>query len=129
MPALNVCRQVANIAEASGVPYLEKLAKVAVAVFELLEVRTLSPSYDFFLLPWAACRKGEKTRKMQRSSLRALRTQSSLSIPSSACIESVLVDISRTSAVQWQSESRFDCCMASTANDDAADTSVIYPKI
>ncbi|PBK84417.1 hypothetical protein ARMGADRAFT_1018540 [Armillaria gallica] len=37
MPALNVCLQVANIAEASGVPYVEKLAKVAVAVFELLE--------------------------------------------------------------------------------------------
>ncbi|KAK0436254.1 hypothetical protein EV421DRAFT_1739707 [Armillaria borealis] len=37
MPALNVCLQVANIAEASGVPYLEKLAKIAVAVFELLE--------------------------------------------------------------------------------------------
>ncbi|SJL02830.1 uncharacterized protein ARMOST_06168 [Armillaria ostoyae] len=39
MPALNVCLQVANIAEASGVPYLEKLAKVAVTVLELLEKR------------------------------------------------------------------------------------------
>ncbi|PBK65332.1 hypothetical protein ARMSODRAFT_978432 [Armillaria solidipes] len=37
MPALNVCLQVANIAEASGIPYLEKLAKVALTVFELLE--------------------------------------------------------------------------------------------
>ncbi|KAK0185321.1 hypothetical protein F5146DRAFT_1072392 [Armillaria mellea] len=37
MPALNICLQVANIAEASGVPYLEKLAKIAVTVFELLE--------------------------------------------------------------------------------------------
>ncbi|KAK0491739.1 hypothetical protein EDD18DRAFT_1334596 [Armillaria luteobubalina] len=37
MPALNICLQVANIAEASGIPYLEDLAKVAGTVFELLE--------------------------------------------------------------------------------------------
>ncbi|KAK0479495.1 hypothetical protein IW261DRAFT_1477733, partial [Armillaria novae-zelandiae] len=37
MSALNVCLKVANIAEASGVPYLENVAKVAVVVFELLE--------------------------------------------------------------------------------------------
>ncbi len=50
MPALNVCLQVANIAEASGVPYVEKLAKVAVAVFELLEVRTQSSSISISYL-------------------------------------------------------------------------------
>ncbi|KAK0466644.1 hypothetical protein IW261DRAFT_1521109, partial [Armillaria novae-zelandiae] len=37
MPALNVCLQVAKIAEGSGIPYLEDLAKAAVTVFELLE--------------------------------------------------------------------------------------------
>ncbi|KAK0207292.1 hypothetical protein IW262DRAFT_1420802 [Armillaria fumosa] len=37
MPALNVCLQVANIAEGSGIPYLERLAKAAVTIFELLE--------------------------------------------------------------------------------------------
>ncbi|PBK65343.1 hypothetical protein ARMSODRAFT_978444 [Armillaria solidipes] len=37
MPALTASLKVARIAEASGVPYLEKLAKVAVVVFELLE--------------------------------------------------------------------------------------------
>ncbi|KAK0450472.1 uncharacterized protein EV420DRAFT_1646386 [Desarmillaria tabescens] len=37
MPALNACLKVANIAEASGVPYVENVAKVAVSVFELLE--------------------------------------------------------------------------------------------
>ncbi|PBK84456.1 hypothetical protein ARMGADRAFT_1037175 [Armillaria gallica] len=36
-PALNASLKVARIAEASGVPYVEKLAKVAVAIFELLE--------------------------------------------------------------------------------------------
>ncbi|PBK65333.1 hypothetical protein ARMSODRAFT_1006694 [Armillaria solidipes] len=37
MPALNACLKVANIAEASGVPYVENVAKVAVVVFKLLE--------------------------------------------------------------------------------------------
>ncbi|KAK0464098.1 hypothetical protein IW261DRAFT_1613572 [Armillaria novae-zelandiae] len=37
MSALNVCLKVANIAEASGVPYVENVAKVAVVVFKLLE--------------------------------------------------------------------------------------------
>ncbi|KAK0450489.1 uncharacterized protein EV420DRAFT_1562051 [Desarmillaria tabescens] len=37
MPALNACLKVASIAEASGVPYVEKVAKVAVFIFELLE--------------------------------------------------------------------------------------------
>ncbi|KAK0450469.1 uncharacterized protein EV420DRAFT_736737 [Desarmillaria tabescens] len=37
MPALNACLKVANIAEASGVPYVQNVAKVAVTVFELLE--------------------------------------------------------------------------------------------
>ncbi|KAK0185325.1 hypothetical protein F5146DRAFT_1167000 [Armillaria mellea] len=37
MPALNASLQVASLVEASGVPYVEKLAKVAVAVIELLE--------------------------------------------------------------------------------------------
>ncbi|PBK65341.1 hypothetical protein ARMSODRAFT_1022450 [Armillaria solidipes] len=37
MPALNVFLKVAEIAEASGVPYLENVAKVAVVIFELLE--------------------------------------------------------------------------------------------
>ncbi|PBK65345.1 hypothetical protein ARMSODRAFT_1052827 [Armillaria solidipes] len=37
MPALNASLQVASLVEASGVPYIEKLAKVAVAVIELLE--------------------------------------------------------------------------------------------
>ncbi|KAK0464097.1 hypothetical protein IW261DRAFT_1524714, partial [Armillaria novae-zelandiae] len=37
MPALNVCLQVAKIAEGSGIPYLEDLAKAGVTVFELLE--------------------------------------------------------------------------------------------
>ncbi|KAK0462816.1 hypothetical protein IW261DRAFT_1527148 [Armillaria novae-zelandiae] len=39
MPALNVCLQVAKIAGGSGIPYFEDLAKVAVTVFELLEVQ------------------------------------------------------------------------------------------
>ncbi|KAK0479496.1 hypothetical protein IW261DRAFT_1607847 [Armillaria novae-zelandiae] len=38
MPAVNACTQVASLAEASGIPYIEKLAKVTVAVLELLEV-------------------------------------------------------------------------------------------
>ncbi|KAK0437288.1 uncharacterized protein EV420DRAFT_202178 [Desarmillaria tabescens] len=37
MPALNASLQVANIIEASVIPYVEKLAKLAVAVIELLE--------------------------------------------------------------------------------------------
>ncbi|KAK0218502.1 hypothetical protein EDD85DRAFT_355507 [Armillaria nabsnona] len=37
MSALNACLKVANIAEASGVPYVENVAKVAVLVFKLLE--------------------------------------------------------------------------------------------
>ncbi|SJL02816.1 uncharacterized protein ARMOST_06153 [Armillaria ostoyae] len=37
MPALNASLQVASLVEASGVPYIEKLAKVTVAVIELLE--------------------------------------------------------------------------------------------
>ncbi|PBK84426.1 hypothetical protein ARMGADRAFT_608987 [Armillaria gallica] len=37
MPALNASLQVASLVEASGIPYVEKLAKVAVAVIELLE--------------------------------------------------------------------------------------------
>ncbi len=49
MPALNASLKVARIAEASGVPYLEKLAKVAVAVLELLEVRIPSSLYSVFL--------------------------------------------------------------------------------
>ncbi len=39
MPALSATLQVASLIEASGIPYIEKLAKVAVAVIELLEVR------------------------------------------------------------------------------------------
>ncbi|KAK0437289.1 uncharacterized protein EV420DRAFT_1588671 [Desarmillaria tabescens] len=39
MPSFNACHQVASLAEASGIPYIEKLAKVAVAVMELLEQR------------------------------------------------------------------------------------------
>ncbi|PBK65337.1 hypothetical protein ARMSODRAFT_1087482 [Armillaria solidipes] len=39
MPSLNACLQVASLAEASGIPYIEKLAKVTVAVMELLEQR------------------------------------------------------------------------------------------
>ncbi|KAK0462815.1 hypothetical protein IW261DRAFT_1427464 [Armillaria novae-zelandiae] len=41
MPALNACTQVASLVEASGIPYIEKLAKVTVAVLELLENSTL----------------------------------------------------------------------------------------
>ncbi|KAK0207296.1 hypothetical protein IW262DRAFT_665448 [Armillaria fumosa] len=37
MPALNICLKVADIAEASGAPYLENVAKVAVVIFKLLE--------------------------------------------------------------------------------------------
>ncbi|KAK0218480.1 hypothetical protein EDD85DRAFT_355050 [Armillaria nabsnona] len=37
MSALNACLKVAQIAEASSVPYLENVAKVAVVIFELLE--------------------------------------------------------------------------------------------
>ncbi|KAK0207294.1 hypothetical protein IW262DRAFT_1302889 [Armillaria fumosa] len=37
MSPLNACLKVANIAEASSVPYLENVAKVAVVVFELLK--------------------------------------------------------------------------------------------
>ncbi|KAK0436264.1 hypothetical protein EV421DRAFT_1132593 [Armillaria borealis] len=37
MPALNACLKVANIAEASGVPYVQNVAKVAAGVFKLLE--------------------------------------------------------------------------------------------
>ncbi|KAK0218494.1 hypothetical protein EDD85DRAFT_866782 [Armillaria nabsnona] len=37
MSALNVFLKVAEIAEASSVPYLENVAKVAVVIFELLE--------------------------------------------------------------------------------------------
>ncbi|KAK0436266.1 hypothetical protein EV421DRAFT_2038835 [Armillaria borealis] len=39
MPSLNACLQVASLAEASGIPYIEKLAKVVVVVMELLEQR------------------------------------------------------------------------------------------
>ncbi len=41
MTALNACLTVARLAEAAGdsVPYLENVAKIAVLVFELLEVR------------------------------------------------------------------------------------------
>ncbi|KAK0466643.1 hypothetical protein IW261DRAFT_1521104 [Armillaria novae-zelandiae] len=39
MPNLNACLQVASLAEASGIPYIEKLAKVVVVVIELLEQR------------------------------------------------------------------------------------------
>ncbi len=38
MSALNVFLEVAEIAEASSVPYLENVAKVVVVIFELLEV-------------------------------------------------------------------------------------------
>ncbi|KAK0479808.1 hypothetical protein EDD18DRAFT_1113742 [Armillaria luteobubalina] len=37
MSPLNACLKVAKIAEASGAPYLENVAKVAVVVFELLK--------------------------------------------------------------------------------------------
>lgn len=37
MPALNASLQVASLVEASGIPYVEKLAGVAVAVIKLLE--------------------------------------------------------------------------------------------
>ncbi|KAK0450486.1 uncharacterized protein EV420DRAFT_1766592 [Desarmillaria tabescens] len=37
MPALNACLKVANIAEASGVPYVENVAKVAASTLKLLE--------------------------------------------------------------------------------------------
>ncbi|KAK0479497.1 hypothetical protein IW261DRAFT_1564140 [Armillaria novae-zelandiae] len=36
MPALNACLKVADIAEVSGVPYVENVAKVAVVIFEFL---------------------------------------------------------------------------------------------
>ncbi|PBK64288.1 hypothetical protein ARMSODRAFT_1054493 [Armillaria solidipes] len=39
VPALNACLKVAEIAEASGVPYVENVAKVAVVVFKLLETK------------------------------------------------------------------------------------------
>ncbi|KAK0429837.1 hypothetical protein EV421DRAFT_1863806 [Armillaria borealis] len=39
MPSLNACLKVANLAEASGIPYIEKLAKIVVVVMELLEQR------------------------------------------------------------------------------------------
>ncbi len=41
MPALTACLQVARLAEAAGdsVPYLESVAKVAILVFKLLNVR------------------------------------------------------------------------------------------
>ncbi|KAK0491741.1 hypothetical protein EDD18DRAFT_1186132 [Armillaria luteobubalina] len=37
MSALNACLKVSQIAEASSVPYLENVAKVAVVIFELLK--------------------------------------------------------------------------------------------
>ncbi|KAK0234338.1 hypothetical protein IW262DRAFT_146280 [Armillaria fumosa] len=37
MSALNACLKVANIAEASGIPYVQNVAKVAVVVFKLFE--------------------------------------------------------------------------------------------
>ncbi|KAK0436263.1 hypothetical protein EV421DRAFT_1132554 [Armillaria borealis] len=37
MPTLNVFLKIAEIAEASSVPYLENVAKVAIVIFELLE--------------------------------------------------------------------------------------------
>ncbi|KAK0207295.1 hypothetical protein IW262DRAFT_1302890 [Armillaria fumosa] len=37
MPDLNACLQVTRLAEASGIPYIEKLAQVTVAIMELLE--------------------------------------------------------------------------------------------
>lgn len=50
MPALNASLQVASLVEASGVPYVEKLAKAAVAVIELLEVCVLSLALQLFCL-------------------------------------------------------------------------------
>lgn len=45
MPALKASLTVARIAEASGAPYIGKLAKVAVVIFELLEVHIPSLLY------------------------------------------------------------------------------------
>ncbi|KAK0491724.1 hypothetical protein EDD18DRAFT_1416029 [Armillaria luteobubalina] len=39
MPSLNACLQVASLAKALGIPYIEKLAKVVVVIMELLEQR------------------------------------------------------------------------------------------
>ncbi|KAK0430024.1 hypothetical protein EV421DRAFT_2042137 [Armillaria borealis] len=76
MSVLNACLKVANIAEASGVPsYVENVAKVAVVVFKLLDIRLHS------------IRKRERTRRVPRNSVRVLQTQLSSSTPSSVCKE------------------------------------------
>lgn len=39
MPAPKACIEVPKITEASGVPYIENVAKVPLVIFKLLEVR------------------------------------------------------------------------------------------
>lgn len=90
MTALNACLTVARLAEAAGdsVPYLENVAKIAVLVFELLEVRfNIFGCMDF--VAYVLHSKKERIRRMQRRSVRASRTRSLSLIPSFACKESM----------------------------------------
>lgn len=102
MSALNAYLKVAKIAEASSVPYLENVAKVAVVIFELLEVCVIDLDHMGVVAYSAFYSKEERTRRMPKSSVRASQTQSSLSIPSFVCKESGELPILWGFAGKWK---------------------------
>ncbi|PBK84444.1 hypothetical protein ARMGADRAFT_1088460 [Armillaria gallica] len=70
MSALNACLQVARLAEAAAdsVPYLESMAKVAVLVFRLLDVRFTILRRTDVVADSAFYSKRRRTRKVPRNS-------------------------------------------------------------
>ncbi len=79
MPALNACLQVARLTEAAAdsVPYLESVAKVAVLVFRLLDVRFTILRRTDVVADSAFYSKRRRTRKVLRSSVKVSQTRSS----------------------------------------------------
>ncbi len=107
MSALNACLKVANIAEASGVPYVENVAKVAVVVFKLLEVRLAIVSGMTVIADSVPYSKRERTRRVPRNSVRVLQTRLSSSTLSSVCKENGELHVISIFAGRWKGELPF----------------------
>ncbi len=97
------CILIAKLAEATGVPYLENLAKAAIAVIELLEVCMPVPVSPADTHPALLHRKSNLTKTESRNLLRALSTQSTSSrvIMLRAGKERKELNIWQTSAGRW----------------------------
>ncbi len=89
MTSLDACLQVARLAEPTGdsVPYLESVAKVAVLVFKLLDVRSTILRHTNVVSDSAFYSKRRRARKVPRSSVRVSQTRSWSSRPSFVCKE------------------------------------------